>query len=111
MIDVAPTTSKVRSCLLPHLEILPSYSLPPEEFDFGVRPSQAAKSLPLRKPAGSATNAFIVPALISTAAVRWRMCSRMKPPRRSWNSGSAVVIIEVPILNDGPNFLCLKQGR
>ena len=51
--DVAPTISRVRNCLLPRLEIAPSRSLPPLELERGVSPIQAARSRPVRKPAGS----------------------------------------------------------
>ncbi|MDQ0458346.1 hypothetical protein QO005_004707 [Rhizobium paknamense] len=50
---VARTISRVRSCLLPRFEILPSRSLPPLEFALGVIPIQAAKSSPVQKAAGS----------------------------------------------------------
>ena len=41
--DVAPQTSSERSVGLPIFDMLPSRSLPPLEWGFGVNPSQAAK--------------------------------------------------------------------
>ena len=42
-IEVAPSTSMVRICVLPALVILPSLVLPPVECWRGTKPSQAAK--------------------------------------------------------------------
>ena len=50
---------------LPIFDILPSRSLPPLEWGFGVSPNQAAKSRPDLKAAGSGTNALVAAAVIA----------------------------------------------
>ncbi len=62
--EVAPATSSVRSCWFPRFEIDPIRSFPPLECERGVNPIQAAKSRPVRKPAGSGTTARTVAAII-----------------------------------------------
>lgn len=62
---VAPRTRSRRRSRCPILEILPSRSLPPEEFCFGVRPIQAAKSRPLEKVSADGAKASIAVAQIA----------------------------------------------
>lgn len=71
-IAIAPTTRSERSRGFPRFEIEPSFSLPPLERDLGVKPIQAAKSLPDRKPPGSGTAALTVAAVICGAAIKVR---------------------------------------
>lgn len=54
-IAAAPTTSICLKYRLPARVMLPSLSLPPEEFCFGTSPIQAARSLPVLNSVGSAT--------------------------------------------------------
>ena len=64
MTDVAPSTSSVRRVRSPAFVILPFRSFPPEEFDLGVSPNQAAKERPDGKASGFATVAARAVAMI-----------------------------------------------
>jgi hypothetical protein len=58
-INIAPTISRRRMSRCPIFEVRPSFCLPPLECYRGTRPSQAAKSRPLRNSCKSAAKAVI----------------------------------------------------
>lgn len=99
-IDVAPATSSVRSCWFPRFEIEPIRSFPPLECARGVNPIQAAKSRPVRKPAGSGTTARTVAAMIGPTpgiAVRRRALSSFLTASRIIRSSLSMRAVTVSI--------------